>query len=232
MNRPMACFVLFVVLLAGTQVRVPVRAQAPAQPAEEIAARLEQRLQTLRSLQADFDQFFHSSSQTAPLHEKGRFFLQKPNRMRWEYFEPEAKVFLCQEGIFEQYYAEDNQLIRSRLTGEESGAEILALLAGENKLRASYAIEPGPDPAVSKKARSLKLTPLGEGEYTSILVEVDDLTSLPVRLVFSDLAGNRTEFLFRKAKVDLSLPAGTFRLKVPQDCEIIDELPPSPRKDI
>jgi outer membrane lipoprotein-sorting protein len=152
--------------------------------------------------------------------------------MRWEYFEPEAKVFIYQEGIFEQYYAEDNQLIRSRLTGEESGAEILVLLAGEKKLRSSYAVEAGPDPATLKNALSLKLTPLREGEFSSILVEVDDQTSLPVRLVFTDLAGNRTEFLFKKARADMNLPSRTFSLKVPQDCEIIDELPPSPKKDV
>jgi len=231
MNRPAACLILFFVLFAGTQVHVRPQTQAPAQPAEEIAARLEKRMQTLRSLQAEFDQFYHSASQTAPLHEKGRFFLQRPTRMRWEYFEPEAKVFLYQKGIFEQYYAEDNQLIRSRLTGEESGAEILALLAGEKKLRSSYAVEAGPGPATSKNALSLKLTPLREGEYSSILVEVDDRTSLPARLVFTDLAGNRTEFLFKKARADVSLPSRTFVLKVPQDCEIIDELPPSPSKD-
>jgi len=230
-NRPAACLILFVVLFAGTQVHVRPQAQAPVRPAQEIAARLEQRLQTLRSFQADFDQFYRSASQTAPLHEKGRFFLQKPNRMRWEYFEPEAKVFLYQDGIFDQYYAEDNQLIRSRLTGEESGAEILALLAGEKKLGASYAVEAGPDPATLKNTLSLKLTPLREGEYSSILVEVDDRTFLPARLVFTDLAGNRTEFLFKKARADVSLPSRTFVLKVPQDCEIIDELPPSPRKN-
>jgi len=232
MDRRAACLILLLVLIPSARAQAHPQAQAPAQPAEEIAARLEKRLRSLRSLQADFDQFYHSASQTAPLHEKGRFFLQRPSRMRWEYFEPEAKVFIYQEGIFEQFYAEDNQLIRSRLTGEESGAEILALLAGEKKLRSSYAVEAGPDPATLKNALSLKLTPLREGEYSSILVEVDDRTSLPARLVFIDLAGNRTEFLFKKAKADVSLPSRTFNLKVPQDCEIIDELPPSPRKDV
>ena len=231
MDRRAACLILLLVLIPSARAQTHPQTQTLTHTAEEIAARLEQRLQTLRSFQADFDQFYHSASQTAPLHEKGRFFLQRPSRMRWEYIEPEAKVFLYQEGIFEQYYAEDNQLIRSRLTGEESGAEILALLAGEKKLRASYAVEAGPDPAALNNALSLKLTPLREGEYSSILVEVDDRTFLPARLVFTDLAGNRTEFLFKKARADVSLPSRTFVLKVPQDCEIIDELPPSPRKD-
>jgi outer membrane lipoprotein carrier protein len=225
-DRRSTVFILLLVLIAAAQ----ARAQTP--PAEATAVRLEQKLQTLRSFQADFEQSYYSASLSAPLHEKGRLFFQRSNRMRWEYFEPEPKVFLYREGMFEQYYPEDNQLIRSRLSGEDSGAEILDLLAGEKKLRDSYAIEAAPSPAAVKNVHSLKLTPLREGEYSSILVEVDDRTSLLTRAVFTDLAGNRTEFLFKKTKTDVSLPSQTFELKVPHDCEIIDELsPPSPKKD-
>jgi outer membrane lipoprotein carrier protein len=227
-NRQAARFLLLLVLVSASLARAQTQPQA--RPAEEAAARLEQKLQSLRSLQADFEQSYYSASMTAPLHEKGRLFFQRPNRMRWEYFEPESKVFLYREGIFEQYYAEDKQLIRSRLSGEDSGAEILALLTGEKKLRDTYAIEAGPLPAALKNVHSLKLTPLQEGEYSSILVEVDDRTSLLIRAVFTDLAGNRTEFLFKKAKTDVPLPSQTFELKVPQDCDIIDELPPSSPK--
>ncbi len=217
---------VFVLALVPT---VPAQSGTPS--LEEVAARLEQRLQTLRSLQADFEQFYHSASQSASLHEKGRFTFQRPNRLRWEYVEPEAKIFVYREGVFEQYYIEDNQLIRSRLTGGESGTEILALLAGEKKIRTSYAIEAGPPSPSLKNATCLKLTPLQEGEYTSILVEVEERSSLPARLVFTDLAGNSTEFLFKNPKADGRLPSGAFDLKVPPDCEVIDELPPDPDRE-
>jgi len=151
--------------------------------------------------------------------------------MRWEYVEPEAKVFVYREGIFEQYYVEDKQLIRNRLEGGESGAEILGFLAGDKKLRSTYRVEAGPQPPAVEHAISLKLVPLQEVEYASILVEMDERTSLPARLVFTDLAGNSTEFLFKKAKVDPRLSSRTFVIKVPPDCEIIDELPPSSIKD-
>ena len=46
---------------------------------------------------------------------------------------------------------------------------------------------------------------------------------------FVDLAGNRTEFQFAKARPDIALPAGTFEIKTPDGCEVIEDLPPGSR---
>ena len=56
-----------------------------------------------------------------------------------------------------------------------------------------------------------------------ILLEVDDRTWLLRRAIFFEWAGNKREFLFSRIRTNAALPAGTFELKVPADCEVIDE---------
>src|SRR4030042_1774814 len=127
----------FLVLFLPACLALRAGRQDPA-TAEGAAARIEQRLSSLRSLRADFEQTFRPASKAPPLVEKGRLYFQRPDRMRWEYTEPEAKVFLFKDGIFEQFYPGDNQLIRSRISEQDSGAEILSLLTGARKLSDSY----------------------------------------------------------------------------------------------
>jgi len=58
--------------------------------------RTEKKLFSLSSIKADFEQIYYSVSITTPLREKGEFTLKKPDLMKWEYREPEEKVFLSQ----------------------------------------------------------------------------------------------------------------------------------------
>ena len=197
-----------------------------AHSADSLAARLEQKLRSLKSLQADFDQFYFSGTVTQPLHEKGRLYLQKPNLMRWEYAEPEPKVFLYKDEIFSQDYPEDNQLIRNSLAGAQYESEVLTLLSGQKSLQEDYLIAPDLSSPEARAAGRLKLVPRVEGEYSAITLDADPRTGLIRRAVFEDPAGNRTEFIFNKIKENPTLKASVFILDVPPDTEIIDEAAP------
>ena len=197
-----------------------------AHSADSLAARLEQKLRSLKSLQADFDQFYFSGTVTQPLHEKGRLYLQKPNLMRWEYAEPEPKVFLYKDEIFSQYYPEDNQLIRNSLAGAQYESEVLTLLSGQKKLKDAYVVERDLSSPEARAASRLKLVPRTEGQYASITLDLDRRTGLIGRAVFQDWAENRTEFIFSKIKENGALRPSVFVLTVPPDTEIIDDASP------
>lgn len=192
---------------------------------EEVASKLETKLKSLRSFQADFEQTYYSSTVTNPLQEKGRFYLRKPDLMRWEYLDPEEKVFIYKKGIFLEYYPEDNQLIRRLLSDENYESETLSLLSGQKSLKDSYIIEFNPFPSenVDTDVWQLKLTPREEGEYAHILLEIDRDSWLIHTAIFIDWAGNKQEFHFSKLKPDVHLTQNLFELNVPPDCEIIEE---------
>ncbi len=189
----------------------------------QAAARLESRLKSLASLQADFEQLYYSQTVSQPLRGRGAFTFRKPDLMKWEYVSPEPQVFLFRDGVFSFYIPSEKQLIRSRSAGERYESEILGLLSGARGLREDYTVEATEFPAGAGAGRQLKLTPRREGEYTQILIEVDPASGLIGRAIFFDWAGNKTEFRFSKLRPDRRLPRDAFDLVLPPGVEVIDE---------
>jgi outer membrane lipoprotein carrier protein len=196
---------------------------------QEAVRNLEKKFASLRSLQADFVQAYYPASITTPLEEKGRFSFERPERMRWEYFEPEPKVYIYKEGLSLAYFPEDNQLFRYALTPEEKDSAIFTLLTGRAKIEDEYLVESDSSPPEQKGRLKLKLTPKEESEFSQILLEIDPDSWLIEKAVFLDLGGNRQEFRFRRIRSNPRLDPATFELAVPPGTEVIEDQPP-PKK--
>lgn len=189
---------------------------------EDIASRAETKIRSLSSIQAQFEQIYYSSTVSTPLREKGRFYFKKPDLMKWEYKDPEKKIFLYKEDKFQFYIPEDNQLIQSSVSEEAYEAEILSILSGKRHLKDSYTIAFSPFPTEDPKAWQLKLDPGEENEYSFILLEIDAKTWLIQRAIFFDWAGNKTEFKFSKIKINVRFSKNLFDLNLPPGVEIIE----------
>jgi len=181
---------------------------------------LETSFARMKTFQADFEQTYTSSSVSIPLKESGRIYFQKPDSMKWEYKLPEEKVFLSGGGIFQYYIPEDNQLIRGSVPREGHEGEILLILTGQKNISASYDVEKippdGEGPAI------FKLIPKEEGYYSHHLLLMDEPTGLIRTLTLFDWTGNITEIRFSDIKTDVRFKSGIFRLKIPDDVEIIE----------
>jgi outer membrane lipoprotein-sorting protein len=190
---------------------------------EQTAANLEKTLRSLRSLQVRFDQLYFSPSVPEPLHERGQLYLRKPDQMRWQYKDPQEKVFLYAGGLVQMYLPEEKQLTRSRIPPEAYESDILGIFLGAKSFRDLYVIEDARFPTDTAGVHQVKLTPRQEGDYSHILLEVDGRTWLLRRVIFFEWAGNRREFQFTAIRTNASLPPGTFELKVPPETEVIDD---------
>jgi outer membrane lipoprotein carrier protein len=201
-------------------------AAAPGSPAvtpQQAVRNLENAFASLRSLEADFRQDYLSSTIATPLQESGRFYFQKPDRMRWEYREPEPHVFVVKDGRVWDYVPEDNQLIRTALSPEQKNSAVFSLLTGRARIEDDYQIEPAEFPSDRKSAVQVKLIPRQEGEFTHILLEIDTGTWLIDRIVTLDWAGSKQEFVFRRVKLNPRLAEATFEVTVPPGTEIIED---------
>jgi outer membrane lipoprotein carrier protein len=193
------------------------------QTAEEIVLDTEKSIRALSSLQATFDHIYYSANISTPLRERGRFHYQRPDLMRWEYEEPESKIFLFKADGYEFYFPEDNQVMRGVLSEERHETEILNILSGQRDLLDRYSAEIHPFPSENAYALQIKLTPKEKEEDYFILLEVDRGDSLIHKIVFLDWEGNKTEFHFSHMETNASLPAEIFELVLPPDVEIIED---------
>ena len=191
------------------------------QTAEEIAKKAEAKLRSYRSFQADFKQFYYSATISTPLEEKGKLYLMKPGWMKWEYKDPEKKIFLLKDGLYQQYLVEEKQLLESDLSTEESEFNVFTLLSGSTGILENYTVELSPFPTDNTRAHQLKLTPREEDPDTFILLEINEKTWNIDKAVFFDWSGNKQEFHFSRIKTNVEFPKNTFELKLPPDVEII-----------
>ncbi len=195
----------------------------PAVTAEQAVANLDRALKAVGTLQARFEQLHYSMSVSTPLREKGEFFFQKPDRMRWEYKDPQDKVFLYKDGVLEMYLPEEKQLTRRPVSKEALESDIFGIFLGVMSFDEAYIIEDSPFPTEAGRVRQVKLTPRTEGDYSHILLEIDETTWLLRRAIFLEWAGNKREFVFSQVRTGVRLPAKAFTLKVPAATEIIDD---------
>jgi len=192
-----------------------------SQTAEDIALKVEAKLRSLQSIQANFKHNYFSSSISTPLKEKGNFYFKKPDLMKWEYKEPEKRIYLLKDGFFFEYIPEDKQIIRYDLSKEGYEPEILFLLSGKKKISDNYSLEFSPFPTEHRKAFQLKLTPNQEVDYSFILLEINEKSWLIQKAIFFDWAGNKQEFHFERIRANKPLALDLFELNAPPGVKII-----------
>lgn len=192
--------------------------------ADDVALKTEKKLLSLQSVKADFEQVYYSGSVSTPLRERGKFTFSKPDSMKWEYKDPEEKIFLFEKGNFLFYDPEENQLMKGSFSEEDPEAEIFNLLSGKKSLRDNYIIEFSPFPSEKTDVFQLKLTPKDEEEYSLILLEIEKKTWLIGKAILFDWSGNKNEYRFTKIKTNVRIPKNFFELKLPPDVEIIEKL--------
>jgi outer membrane lipoprotein carrier protein len=149
--------------------------------------------------------------------ESGIVSIKRPGRMRWEYREPEKKLFVADGKNFYFYVPADQQVI-VRKTGGERGIPAL-LLAGRGGILSEFtvALEPPPGGGLQR----LKLKPRKQDpEVDTVFIEVDAADRVRVIEVL-DPQGNQSRFTFDDIRENVGLRDRLFQFQIPQGVEVV-----------
>jgi outer membrane lipoprotein carrier protein len=229
---PVLSAVLALSLPAGG---LPVRAAPPGDPAtnghpamfdpslslEEILARFDKRQQATGTLVASFTEHKQLKLLEKPVVSQGEFFYSRPNRVRWEYLEPDRKVFVITEDRYTAYYpslkrAEEvpikkfvgKRLFRFLGVGqsiEDLGKYYEFALAAESDVPGTYLLLLTP--------RKKKL----QDRVAEMKIWVDGETFLPSRLQYVEADGDTTLLSFTGMQGNVEVSDNRFRLELPRD---------------
>ena len=196
---------------------VPLLRAQGTDPAEALARRIDRRHQALGDLTARFVQTYRSGLMQRQVTESGVVSIKRPGRMRWEYRQPEKKLFVADGKTFYFYVPADRQVI-VRKPGGERGIPAL-LLAGRGGILSEFkvALEPAPSAGIQR----LKLTPTREDpEVETVFLEVDAAERVRTIEVL-DPQGNQSRFVFEDIRENLGLRDGLFQFRIPEGVEVV-----------
>jgi len=214
-SRPFAhVFLLASMTFVGTP-------SLPAQDVHSIAAKVDQRYDHMRTLEAHFTETYSGAGMTRT--EGGTLLLRKPGDMRWDYDQPHAKLFITDGKTAWFYVPGERQARRTPVKQLDDLRSPLRYLLGKTKLEKeleglSLVVDQKP---VQPGDLVLRGIPKGMQErIAQTLLEVSP-DGLIVRIVVEELDGSVTDFRFLQQKENVQIPEQQFRFIPPPGVEIV-----------
>jgi outer membrane lipoprotein carrier protein len=209
-------------LLALPELAAQGHAQEVNRSAADLSAtvtRIQQRYAAVQNFRAEFTQHYRAPGieQT----ESGTLYMKKPGLMRWEYRDPEVKLFVADGRNTYLYTPADRQVIVQRFTPDDLRSTPLQFLLGKGNLTSSYDVSWESAPAGAGELL-LRLTPRDrDSEYSFLVIACDRGTFDLRRLVIHERAGNTSEFVFSRVETNLKLENAQFEFKIPKGVEVV-----------
>ncbi len=220
-------------VLAGTIAALaPGRSSAAAPPrssplsgqVEDYIGRLESSYRDVKTLRAEFIQTYVAGGRTRV--ESGTVYFARGGRMRWDYREPEEKLFLSDGKKLMLYVPAEKQLTRSQAKSSEDARVPFRLLLSRLNLHrvfgriefADQSLKPEPGNEV------LRALPKHEDEsnYREVFMELTPAFDIR-RLVVHFADQSSMEFPFNAIDRNVQLNPTFFRFTPPAGTEVIDQ---------
>jgi len=185
---------------------------------------IDQRYGSLPSLQADFEQRTTSVATAVVKVENGRFWMDRKSEvLRFDYEDPEEKIFLYARGRVEFYVPSDRQLTRYAVDEGADMAPFLFLL-GKRRLSECLSIGVGTEKPVVPTNQLLHLQPvMAASRDVDFFIEAGPADGTIHRVIFFDSLRNRIEILLTRQRRLDRLPSGMDRLLLPPGTDIIEQ---------
>jgi outer membrane lipoprotein carrier protein len=210
--------VLLLLALAVLSPRPALPAVDPdADLARSLVRRIEERHGRTADLVARFTQSYRSGMLGREVVERGVLSIKRPGRMRWEYKDPDSKLFVSDGRTFYFYVPEDKQVVVSEQDVERSLAA--RLLSGRGGLLEEF--DASLEEPLEEGVLRVKLVPRREQpDVAQAFVDVEPSGRIR-SILLVDVQGNRTRFRFEGVRENTGLPEKLFRFEVPPGVEVI-----------
>ena len=209
---------LFVLSLAAVAV-----APSAATDLNEVLAEFDRVQDGMLTISADFIETHSNPLLNEPIVARGRFFMTKPDAIRWDYSTPEEMRFVISADEYIGYYpvrkkAEKRNIRRWR----EQLFRFFGVGQGSAELGKFYNIrlrESDGDTyllSLSPKRRRVKK------RVDEVLFWLDAKTYLPRRVEYKSTDGTSRTIEFERIQLNPDLAAGIYRVDLPDDVTITD----------
>ncbi len=181
-----------------------------------------------KDLQADFTQQTRIEGFATPLGSRGRFYIKKPGRLRWDYKEPSVEQIYVNKDRVQMYVPAHQQVLIGDLTRMTASRAPLRLLQGVAKLEEEFDL--APTSVLETGAGGLPLVTLlpktssheSVQNVAKIVLEVQPKTYYIKVLHIHEVSGNVSTFEFSNLQANTGLNDDLFEFTVPPGVEVVE----------
>ncbi len=214
---------------ASTKPATATATSAARLPLKDVVERIQKRYDGAKDFRARFTQTLTNTAFGRKSSSSGEVLLKKPGRMRWNYAQPEPKMYLADGNTLWLYEPEDKQAFKQDLKSSQLPAA-LAFLTGQGKLAAEFDITSWKNPSPTMPAAYgtprdyvLALAPKApQAQVKSILFVVDAATFDVRETVIFDQQGNVNDLTFSELRFNTAIADATFHWAPPAGVRLID----------
>lgn len=201
-----------------------VSARGDEIPVDKYVHQLESSYKGVRSLRATFKQSYRWGSRTRV--ETGTVYFARGGRMRWQYREPQEKLFLSDGKHIELYVPEEKQLTRTTVKASEDVRVPFRLLLSRLDLHKAFQKITFADEALDARAgdRVLRGVPRHGDDSGIHEVFLEIAPNFDIRrlvVVYTDRT--RMQFTFEDVQRNVAVNASLFHFTPPPGTEVIDQ---------
>lgn len=196
----------------------------PAQGTDPVAlaAKVQQRYNRIKDMQADFVQTYEGGVLRTRTTERGTVAIKRPGKLRFTYTKPEKKEFVSDGARLYAHMVADKQVIVSPAPGPDEGDIPAMFLAGQSDLARDYTPSFTSLPGAAPGLVTLQLVPRKKSaEYESIGIGVDAKTLQIQFLTAVDMQGGRSSFSFSNLKENRGLSDKEFVFRIPRGVDVV-----------
>ncbi|MEW6443569.1 MAG: outer-membrane lipoprotein carrier protein LolA [bacterium] len=193
-------------------------------PLEELLGRMEGTYQKIRTYRARFDQETETKSIQRTKRSSGEIYIQKPDKVRWSYREPEAQEIYMLPGRVYVWLPGRNQVMETSEQDFPGMAQVRLLLA-QGRLSDSFTVTLLPPEAGQESYYRLRLIPKSETRLSLVemILSVRKQDFLLARTESQDLLHNVTKIFFHDWEINVPFDDGLFRFEPPEGAEVLGD---------
>ncbi len=174
-------------------------------------------LTDVASMTAGFEQKLYDPSGHSMQESRGRFYIRRPGKFRWEYDDPEQLV--VSDGSRLWMYDYDLEQVTVRKVDDSLGGTPAMLLSGQGRIDESFDIGAAYE---EEGLEWIELLPLGDSpEFKALRVGMNETTV--VALEIRDSLDQVTRIDFHDLELGPELPDSLFQFAPPEGVDVIGE---------
>ncbi len=228
-GRAAAALLIAFIATAGVAVAAPREARnAPPSPeAQKVLDRLDAAQREVRTLRAKVVETRSLALLEQPQVLRGELSFERPGRIRWEYRQPETRVYVLDGGSLTGWIPSKNQVEKVNVKRYEQRLRRMVAFGQESKqLVRDFTVALADRPSVAG-TDELVLVPKSRRlrhRIQQVRLAVDRTSGMPRRIEYRTADGNAVALDVEGIELNRGLAADTFALRIPPGARVVEGL--------